>query len=76
MWDFVMSVNSYNGRFVITAKSLETNVAVVTQADSTYHQHTYFVYVILWTSWRANTQCDIKKFSHEWYHIDTKENMW
>jgi hypothetical protein len=28
-----MSVNCYNGRFVITAKSLETNVAVVMRVD-------------------------------------------
>jgi hypothetical protein len=31
-----MSVNYYNGRFVITAKSSETNVAVVTRVDCRY----------------------------------------
>jgi hypothetical protein len=36
MWDFIMSVNCYNGRFIITAKSLETNVAVVTRVDCTF----------------------------------------
>jgi hypothetical protein len=35
MWDFIMLVNCYNGRFIITAKSLETNVAIVTSVDST-----------------------------------------
>jgi hypothetical protein len=29
--DFIISVNCYNGRFVIGAKSLETNVAVNTK---------------------------------------------
>jgi hypothetical protein len=31
-----MSVNCYNGRFVITAKSLEMNVSVVTRVDCIY----------------------------------------
>jgi hypothetical protein len=36
-----------------------------------------FVYFILWRAyWRRNTQCDIEKLSYEWYHIDTKENLW
>ena len=35
MRDFIMSVIYYNGRFIITAKSLETNVAVVTRVDCT-----------------------------------------
>jgi hypothetical protein len=34
-----MSVNCYNGRFVITAKSLETNVAVVTRVDCIFSSH-------------------------------------
>jgi hypothetical protein len=36
MKDFIMSVNCYNGKFVITAKSLETNVAVVMRVDCKY----------------------------------------
>jgi hypothetical protein len=34
-----MSVNCYNGRFVITAKSLETNVAVVMRVDCSKVAH-------------------------------------
>jgi hypothetical protein len=41
-----------------------------------YHQHTSFVCFVLWTSWRRNTECDTKKLSHDWYHIDIKEKMW
>jgi hypothetical protein len=33
LWDFIMSVTCYNGRFVITAKSFEMNMAVVTRVD-------------------------------------------
>jgi hypothetical protein len=34
LWDFIMLVNCYNSRFVITAKCLGTNVvAVVTRVD-------------------------------------------
>jgi hypothetical protein len=38
-----MSVNRYNGRFGIMAKSLETNVAVVTRVDSVYNKTRWVV---------------------------------
>jgi hypothetical protein len=41
-----------------------------------YHLKPVFVDFIFWTVWRRNTQCDIKKISYEWYHIDIEENMW
>jgi hypothetical protein len=44
--DFIMLVNCYIGRFVITAKSLETNVAVVTRVDCIVLNVTDYVHCI------------------------------
>jgi hypothetical protein len=39
-----------------------------------YNPIPIFINFILWKAWRRNTQCD-KNLSHEYYHIDIKENM-
>jgi hypothetical protein len=38
-----MSVYCYNGRFVVTAKSLETNVAVVRRVDCMNDIHCFWM---------------------------------
>jgi hypothetical protein len=45
MRDFIMTVNCYNGIFGITAKSLETNVAVVMRVDCSYNSQSYISYI-------------------------------
>jgi hypothetical protein len=44
-----MAIICYNGKFVTTAKSLETNVAVVTRVDCTRYETNYECYAhIMW----------------------------
>jgi hypothetical protein len=45
-----MAVICYNGKFVTTAKSLETNVAVVTRADCIYKRTRFLIQAKFYSS--------------------------
>jgi hypothetical protein len=48
----------------------------ITKHGRSFKSYIYHPYLLLLTSFfggRGNTQCDIKKLSHEWYHIDIKD---
>jgi hypothetical protein len=59
-----MSVNWYNGRFVITAKSLETNVAVVTRVDciSNPCKNTWWKHDLILVYMIKNLPCTVKGY--------------
>jgi hypothetical protein len=38
-----------------------------------HHPIPVFVAMTLFFGGHGDTQCDIKKLSHEWYHIDIKD---
>jgi hypothetical protein len=65
-----MLVNCYNGRFIITAKLLETNVALVTRVDCICTCTKYFSSV-----WREERD-RIVGFPGRYHAWDTQSKMW
>jgi hypothetical protein len=77
VFDVILSIEGIKNTQRVGKKSYHVHYHDYKTRDSFYHIFTtpYLFFLTLFSKWHRNTQCDIKKLSHERYHIDIRENM-